>query len=96
MPKKKRKVKRASTKPASSITHPPTVPRGGKWYDSLARNFPFNKLDKYQVLNLSFEAIALYFTVQFSSHSKNHLIDTMTWGFVVTMAFICLLWASRQ
>ncbi len=67
-----------------------------KWYELLAKNFPLRKLDKYQVVNIAFEAIALYFTVKFTAQTKNDLLATLTWGFVVTMAFFCIMQASRE
>jgi hypothetical protein len=73
---------------------PPAKP--GKWYNILARDFPIKKLDKYQIVNLFFEALAFYFTLQFTAQSKNEVAATLTWGFVVTMSFVCLVWACRQ
>lgn len=66
-----------------------------KWYESLARNFPLSKLDKYQVVNLVFDAIAFYFTVKFTAHTKNEVFATLTWGFVVMMTFFCVMRASK-
>ena len=63
--------------------------------ESLAEKFPLNKLDKYQVLNLVFDAIAFYFTVKFTAHGKNEVLATLTWGFVVTIAFFCVMNASK-
>ena len=67
-----------------------------KWWSEFSKKIPLQKLRRYEVTNLTFEIIALYFTGQFTSHQANPIACMVLWAGVVALGFVCIVWASKQ
>ena len=67
----------------------------------LLAKLPFHKIDKYQVTNLSLDAIALVLTSKFTFtvltvRPSEVPLMVFTWLYVITATFVCVFWASRK
>jgi hypothetical protein len=64
--------------------------------DTVARAVPFGKLRRYEVANLSFDAIAIYFTYNFATKYGATLPVLILWFAVLSLCLACVFWASKQ
>jgi hypothetical protein len=71
------------------------MPKGSIW-TALIDALPWKKLRRYELTNLSFEVIALFFTLRFTYHQNNPLFSFVLWAAVIVMGFVCVFWASKQ
>jgi hypothetical protein len=71
------------------------MPKDSFWA-ALFGVLPLNKLRRYETTNLIFEAIALYFTLRFTTHQSNPIGVFVLWVAVVLMGLVCVFWASKQ
>jgi hypothetical protein len=69
---------------------------GGGFWAELFKNIPFRKLRRYEVANLLFEAVAVYFTLHYRSPQDNPAVALCMWIVVILLGFICILWACKQ
>jgi hypothetical protein len=76
--------------PVSKVTAP------NKGWAEIVKIFPWHKLRRYELTNLAFELIALYFTVKFAVHMHGEYEAALLLGAVVLLGFMCLIWACKQ
>jgi hypothetical protein len=53
------------------------------------------KLRRYEVANLLFELMALYFTWHYTEH-VNGTPSIALWAGVIAMGLVCIFWACKQ
>ena len=68
---------------------------GGGWA-SLLKVLPLHKLRRLEVANLSFETIALFFTVKFAAQRSNEPGAAILLLVVVGVGLFCIMWACKQ
>lgn len=71
------------------------MPKGNPW-GAIFGQLPLKKLRRYEVANLAFEIIALFFTLRFTLHHNIPVADYGLWVFVIVMGTVCIFWASKQ
>jgi hypothetical protein len=71
------------------------MPSDKVWLE-LIKSIPLQKLRRYEVANLLFEAIALFFTSRFCSHHPYPVLCMMLIACVLAMGFLCIRWACNQ
>ncbi|MBS1802448.1 MAG: hypothetical protein JST28_03740 [Acidobacteria bacterium] len=70
---------------------------GGGFWASLFKQIPFSKLRRYEVTNLLFEAMALYFTLQYTKNPHDQPIIALSmWAGVLVLGAVCVFWACKQ
>ena len=57
---------------------------------------PWKKLRRYELTNLSWSVIALFFTVRFALHQSGQLYPSILLGVVVVATLGCVMWACKQ
>jgi hypothetical protein len=67
-----------------------------KWVKVFLDRFPLWKLKRPEVANLSCSMVALYFTIRFSANVTNEPAAFFLFAWVITMAFVCVMWACKQ
>jgi hypothetical protein len=71
------------------------MPTNNGW-SKLLKVIPFGKLRRYEVANLTFDVIALYFTARFTVHQSSPMACMLLWAGVIALGFVCILWACKQ
>ncbi|HUK25996.1 MAG TPA: hypothetical protein VLV49_15545 [Terriglobales bacterium] len=66
------------------------------WVNTLIKAVPWHKLRRYEVTNIAWSLLALYFTVQFALHQSSLLYPSILLGVVVAATLGCVLWACKQ
>ena len=57
---------------------------------------PTHRLTRYDMTNLGFDVVALYFTLKFAAAAKNELLVAGLWALVLALCLVCFFWASKQ
>lgn len=71
------------------------MPTDNGWLQ-LLKIIPLSKLRRYEITNLVFELMALYFTSKFTAHQSSPIACMALWAGVIALGFLCILWACRQ
>ena len=68
----------------------------GHWSTALINAVPWKKLRRYELTNIAWSCIALYFTVQFALHQSSQLYPSLLLFVVLGATLGCVLWACKQ
>lgn len=71
------------------------MPKDSGW-EIIFASLPFKKLRRYEVANLTFDAMGLGFTVLFTLHQNGGLAVFLLWIAVLALSMACVMWASKQ
>lgn len=72
------------------------VIKKGEIIKQLLKILPLNKLTRYDVTNLFFDLLALYFTLQFALKVNGGIDVLVLWFAIVALCLVCFVWASKQ
>jgi hypothetical protein len=65
------------------------------WLKELLGQIPLKKLTRYDVTNLFFDLIAMFYTWKFLGGVTTELVAASTWLVVVILCLTCFFWASK-
>jgi len=68
----------------------------GNWKTHLVDLIPWTKLRRYELTNLAWSCIALFFTVRFAMHQSNPLYPSILLVVIVSGTLGCIMWACKQ
>jgi hypothetical protein len=68
----------------------------GNWKTRLVDQLSWKKLRRYELTNLAWSCIALFFTVKFAVHQSNPLYPSILLVVIVAGTFGCVMWACKQ
>ncbi len=65
------------------------------WVGEFVKKLPFHKLTHHDVTNLTFDLIAIGYTLFFTKHLQNESLEVGTWLSVISFSLLCVLWTSK-
>jgi hypothetical protein len=75
---------------------PKNVGSRGDWKSRLVDQLPWKKLRRYELTNILWSCIALFFTVRFGFHQSNQLYAAILLAAVIAETLVCVMWACKQ